>query len=137
MLKHYKYDGLDAVLEAYGLDKDGVEAVRAARIVTVVDSTEDGNVLISTSDADSEGEANTVTFTPGVTTNITNPLNGEQVEVRGKTLLLYFYIYGAVPGHRVIPQHVENQVHRPGHKHRRDKDLALHSGGRQRGKKRQ
>ena len=34
------------------------------------------------SDAESEDPPALVTFSPSVTTNITNPLNGEQVEVR-------------------------------------------------------
>ena len=49
--------------------------------MTAIDISEDGMIAISTSDADSEDAANTVTFTPATATNISNPLNGETVEV--------------------------------------------------------
>jgi hypothetical protein len=49
--------------------------------VTAIELSEGGMIAISTSDADSDDEANTVTFTPGTATNISNPLNGETVEV--------------------------------------------------------
>ena len=98
LLKHSLYDGLDTVLQVYGQDltslyiiiiymqyagieEEGIAAIRDARIVTVIEVSEDGMIAISTSDADSDDEANTVTFTPGSATNISNPLNGETVEV--------------------------------------------------------
>ena len=49
--------------------------------MTAIELSEEGMIAISTSDADSDDEANTVTFTPGTATNISNPLNGETVEV--------------------------------------------------------
>ena len=64
-----------------GVEADSIKAIRDATIVTVIELSEDGMVAISTSDADSDDEANTVTFTPGTATNISNPLNGEAVEV--------------------------------------------------------
>ena len=64
-----------------GLKNDSIQAIRDATIVTVIELSEDGMIAISTSDADSDDEANTVTFTPGTATNISNPLNGEAVEV--------------------------------------------------------
>ena len=98
LLKHNQYDGLDAVLEAYSknvflqgpfnnlftidLDDDGIAAVRDAKILSVISISEEGEVRIATSDAEAEDtEANVVTFSPGVKKNITNPLNGEAVEV--------------------------------------------------------
>ena len=36
---------------------------------------------MSTSNADTDDEPNAVTFQPGISSNITNPLNGEDVEV--------------------------------------------------------
>ena len=64
-----------------GIDDEAIAAIRDARILTVIEVSEDGMIAISTSDADSDDEANTVTFTPGAATNISNPLNGETVEV--------------------------------------------------------
>merc|ERR1712212_904213 len=72
-----EYDGLDSVLEVYGIEEEAVKAIRDARIVTVIDISEDEEISIATSEADSQDEANTVGFTPGTPTNITNPLNGE------------------------------------------------------------
>ena len=64
-----------------GIEEEGIAAIRDTRIVTVIEVSEDGMIAISTSDADSDDEANTVTFTPGASTNISNPLNDETVEV--------------------------------------------------------
>ena len=99
LLKHNQYDGLDAVLEAYSknyicelyifvnlipidLDDGGIAAVRDANILSVISVSEEGEVRVATSDAEAEDtEANVVTFRAGVKANITNPLNGETVEV--------------------------------------------------------
>ena len=99
LLKHNQYDGLDAVLEAYSknyicelyifvnlipidLDEGGIAAVRDANILSVISVSEEGEVRVATSDAEAEDtEANVVTFRAGVKANITNPLNGETVEV--------------------------------------------------------
>ena len=53
-----------------------------------VTTSEGGEVRVATSDAESEGEANIVTFIPATKTNITNPRNGETVAVRGWRLQL-------------------------------------------------
>ena len=66
------------------LDEAGIAAVRDAKIVTTIEVSEGGEVRVATSDAESEGEANIVTFTPATETNITNPLNGETVAVSGR-----------------------------------------------------
>ena len=56
--------------------------MRDAKILTVISMGEEGEVRVATSDAQAEDtEANVVSFSPGVKTNITNPLNGETVEV--------------------------------------------------------
>ena len=56
--------------------------MRDAKILTVISMGEEGEVRVATSDAQAEDtEANVVSFRPGVKTNITNPLNGETVEV--------------------------------------------------------
>ena len=101
LLKHNQYDGLDAVLEAYSkhhiyllaqilvnfadLDDDGIAAVREAKIVTSIDVSEEGEVSVATSDAESSEDPNVVTFTPGADNiTISNPLNGEMVAVGSK-----------------------------------------------------
>ena len=61
---------------------------RNANIVTTIEVSEGGEVRVATSDAESEGEANIVTFIPATKTNITNPRNGETVAVRGWRLQL-------------------------------------------------
>merc|ERR1712227_345831 len=86
LLKHNQYDGLDAVLEAYNLDDDGIAAVREAKIITNIDVNDDGEVIIATFDAESEDNPNVVKFTPEIKTNITNPLNGETVSFEGSVL---------------------------------------------------
>ena len=50
---------------------------RNAKIVTTIEVSEGGEVQVATSNAESEGEANIVTFIPATETNITNPRNGE------------------------------------------------------------
>merc|ERR1711964_62602 len=80
LLRHNKYDGLETVLNAYGVDEDAIQAIRDASIVTSIELLEDEMISIVTSDVESEDAANTVIFTPGTATNITNPLNGEPVE---------------------------------------------------------
>ena len=62
------------------LDDDGIAAVREAKIITNIDLNEE-EVIIATFDAESEDNPNVVKFTPGIKTNITNPLNGETVSV--------------------------------------------------------
>merc|ERR1740124_106821 len=86
LLQHHMYDGLASVLTSYGLEEEAIEAIRDAKIVTVIELSEDGMIAISTSDAESDDEANTVNFTPGTATNISNPLNGEAVEFMGTVL---------------------------------------------------
>ena len=49
---------------------------RNAKIVTTIEVSEGGEVQVATSNAESEGEANIVTFIPATETNITNPRNG-------------------------------------------------------------
>ena len=61
-------------------------------MVTVIELSEDGMIAISTSEADSEDESDTVAFTPGTATNITNPLNGETVEVSNQLPVTYIYV---------------------------------------------
>merc|ERR1711874_261450 len=86
ILKHNKYDGLEAVLGAYDLEKEAVAAIRDAKILTEISIAENGDISVATSDAESEDPANVVTFAPTVATNITNPLNGEVVEFVGTVL---------------------------------------------------
>merc|ERR1711950_1257 len=86
ILKHNKYDGLEAVLGAYDLEKEAVAAIRDAKILTEISIGENGDISVATSDAESEDPANVVTFSPTVATNITNPLNGEEVEFVGTVL---------------------------------------------------
>ena len=57
-------------------------AIREAKILTEISVGENGDISVATSDAESEDPANVVTFSPTKATNITNPLNGELVEVR-------------------------------------------------------
>ena len=57
-------------------------AIRDAKILTEISIAENGDISVATSDAESKDPANVVTFAPTVATNITNPLNGEEVEVR-------------------------------------------------------
>ena len=64
------------------LEEEGIKAVREAKIITEIDISEEGDISVATSDAEASDEPNVVTFTPGVKTNITNPLNGETVTVR-------------------------------------------------------
>merc|ERR1712241_45742 len=86
ILKHNKYDGLEAVLGAYDLEKEAVAAIRDAKILTEISIAENGDISVATSDAESKDPANVVTFAPTVATNITNPLNGEEVEFVGTVL---------------------------------------------------
>ena len=94
-LEHHVLDGLDKILEAYGewetntnpasshvtdIPAEDIEAIRNATIITVIEF-EGAEVTISTSDSENPEQANSVTFTPGTAVNITNPLNGETVEV--------------------------------------------------------
>ena len=60
--------------------------------MTAIELSEGGMIAISTSDADRDDEANTVTFTPGTATNISNPLNGEIVEVGSLHFPLYLLL---------------------------------------------
>jgi len=78
-LKHHRYDGLDEVLEAYGVSDEDIKMIRNATIITEITIDED-EFSISTSDSASPEQANTVTFTPGTAVNITNPITGEQLE---------------------------------------------------------
>lgn len=80
LLKHHVFDGLDDVLETLGVDEENIKSIRNATIVTQVSITEEGEFSISTAAVDSEEEANVVTFTPDVETDITNPINGEPVK---------------------------------------------------------
>merc|ERR1711993_59176 len=86
ILKHNKYDGLEAVLGAYDLEKEAVAAIRDAKILTEISVGENGDISVATSDAESEDPANVVTFSPTEAVNITNPLNGELVEFVGTVL---------------------------------------------------
>ena len=61
---------------------------RNAKIVTTIEVSEGGEVQVATSNAESEGEANIVTFISATETNITNSRNGETVAVRGWRLQL-------------------------------------------------
>lgn len=65
------------------LQQEDITAIREAKILTEISLGEDGSVSVGTSDAESDDPPNVVTFSPSVSTNITNPLNGEQVEVVG------------------------------------------------------
>ena len=58
---------------------------RNAKIVTTIEGSEGGEVQVATSNAESEGEANIVTFIPATETNITNPRN-EWEDRRGEGL---------------------------------------------------
>ena len=53
--------------------------------------SDDGEVSVATSDAESSDDPNVVTFTPGVETNITNPLNGETVSVGVRNIFCEIY----------------------------------------------
>merc|ERR1711981_105969 len=86
LLKHNQYDGLEEVLGAYDLEKEAVTAIRDAKILTEISLSDSGSVSVATSDAESDDPPNVVTFSPTVSTNITNPLNGEQVEFVGTVL---------------------------------------------------
>ena len=63
------------------LQQEDITAIREAKILTEISLGEDGSVSVGTSNAESDDPPNVVTFSPSVSTNITNPLNGEQVEV--------------------------------------------------------
>ena len=60
--------------------KETIESIRDATIITTID-VEDNFISISTSDADNPEQENTVSFIPGDTLEISNPLNGETMEV--------------------------------------------------------
>ena len=64
-----------------GVQNETIEAIRNTRIVTIIEINDDGRIKMSTSNADTDDEPNAVTFQPGIPSNITNPLNGEDVEV--------------------------------------------------------
>merc|ERR1712106_804024 len=85
-LKHYKFDGLEEVLKAYGVDEEGIRSIREATIITSVSVVETGEVEISTMALSSPEEANKVMFSLGEETQITNPLNGEQIKFLGTAL---------------------------------------------------
>ena len=109
-----------------GIEEEAVKAIRNARIVTVIDISEEGIVSIVTSEADTEEEANTVEFTPGTPTNITNPLNGETVEVIFVVFSTFYNIFNhAVYWEDVDTLHHADQVIRPGHQDCGDQDLAV------------
>ena len=73
------------------LDDDGIAAVRDAKILSVISVSEEGEVRVATSDAEAQDtEANVVTFSPSVKANITNPLNGESVEVSRDSRIILF-----------------------------------------------
>merc|ERR1712210_363939 len=78
-LKHHDHDGLDEVLDAHDVPKETIESIRDATIITTID-VEDNFISISTSDADNPEQENTVSFIPGDTLEISNPLNGETME---------------------------------------------------------
>merc|ERR1712228_478441 len=59
--------------------KETIESIRDATIITTID-VEDNFISISTSDADNPEQENTVSFIPGDTLEISNPLNGETME---------------------------------------------------------
>ena len=59
--------------------------MRDAKIVTAIGVSEEGEVSVATSDAESSQDPNVVTFTPGADNiTINNPLNGEMVAVGSK-----------------------------------------------------
>ena len=62
-------------------------AIRDAKILTEISVGENGDISVATSDAESEDPANVVTLSPTEAVNITNPLNGELVEVRKRSLI--------------------------------------------------
>merc|ERR1711988_892680 len=66
LLKHNKYDGLEAVLGAYDLQQEDITAIREAKILTEISLGEDGSVSVGTSDAESDDPPNVVTFSPSV-----------------------------------------------------------------------
>ena len=141
-MKHSLYDGLDTVLQVYGQDptyiyiiiiymhyagieEEGIAAIRDARIVTVIEVSEDGMIAISSSDADSDDEANTVTFTPGASTNISNPLNDETVEVILSAKNNPIAMPDAVYWDSAVSNHFANQGLRARNHDCGDQDLAI------------
>ena len=101
-----------------GVDEDSIAAIRDASIVTSIEISEDDEVIrISTSDIDSEDAANTVTFTTGTATNITNPLNGEAVEVKSDKSNFQLSHQDLVCWDTLDLNNAEDPVNRPGDKH--------------------
>ena len=101
-----------------GVDEDSIAAIRDASIVTSIELSEDDEVIrISTRDIDSEDAANTVTFTPGTATNITNPLNGEAVEVKSDKSNFQLSQQDLVCRDTLDLHNAEDPVNRPGDKH--------------------
>ena len=71
--------------------REDIESIRDATIITSIE-VEDDFISIATSDADNPDQENVVSFVPGDLVEISNPLNGETVEVLddGNTLLKLF-----------------------------------------------
>ena len=71
--------------------REDIESIRDATIITSIE-VEDDFISIATSDADNPDQENFVSFVPGDLVEISNPLNGETVEVLndGNTLLKLF-----------------------------------------------
>merc|ERR1711963_267707 len=111
-LKHHDHDGLEEVLDAYDVSKEGIESLRDATIITTIE-VEDDFVSISTSDADNPEQENTVVFTVGETHEIINPLNGETVELVAT----------------VLPYHDTDSLGGSRLWHYRDQDLDLFARG--------
>merc|ERR1712025_1381182 len=49
LLKHNKYDGLEAVLGAYDLEEEAISAIRDTKILTEISLVDDGSVTVATS----------------------------------------------------------------------------------------
>ena len=73
--------------------REDIESIRDATIITSIE-VEDDFISIATSDADNPDQENVVSFVPGDLVEISNPLNGETVEVLndGNTLLEQFLL---------------------------------------------
>ena len=108
--------------------REDIESIRDATIITSIE-VEDDFISIATSDADNPDQENVVSFVPGDLVEISNPLNGETVEVLndGNNLLLsnFFSVCGDC-----AQSHDDTDSERgSGLWHNRGQDLDVHAGG--------
>ena len=95
VIKKYQIGIFDTNIRSSVADvpREDIESIRDATIITSIE-VEDDFISIATSDADNPDQENVVSFVPGDLVEISNPLNGETVEVldNGNTLLKQFLL---------------------------------------------